>query len=221
MSRRSSVALPLAGEAELDELRRMASTCRACALWKRATRTVFGEGPADARMVLVGEQPGDREDMEGRPFVGPAGAILGRALAAAGIDRAAVYVTNAVKHFKWEPRGKRRLHSKPNNVEVVACRPWLEGEIAAVRPHVVVCLGATASQALLGPAFRVTRDRGKPVATPLAPFVLGTLHPSAILRASGEAARARSLADLTADLRTALSLLGRSAPDRTSPRSPR
>ncbi|HEY6463357.1 MAG TPA: UdgX family uracil-DNA binding protein [Polyangiaceae bacterium] len=214
MSQRGSLALPLhrhplSNDAGLDELRSSAANCRACPLWKRATQTVFGEGPADARIVLVGEQPGDREDLEGRPFVGPAGGLLDRALVAAGIERSAVYVTNAVKHFKWEPRGKRRLHSKPNNVEVGACRHWVTAEIAAIRPHVVVCLGATAAQSLLGPAFRVTRDHGKPVPSPLAPCVMGTFHPSAILRAPDEAARARSLEVLTDDLRVAAALLGR------------
>lgn len=194
-------------ESPIEQLRAVASTCRACDLWEHATQTVFGEGPESASIVLVGEQPGDREDLEGRPFVGPAGAMLARALDEAGIDRAEVYVTNAVKHFKWEPRGKRRLHVKPNQVEVAACNRWLSAEIAAVRPRVIVCLGATAAQALLGPAFRVTTDHGKPFASRLAPHVLATFHPSAILRARDEASRARTMQMVVADLRVAAALV--------------
>ncbi len=155
-------------------------------------------------MMLVGEQPGDREDLEGRPFVGPAGRLLDQALAAAGIDRDDVYLTNAVKHFKWEPRGKRRIHQKPNAVEIAACRPWLDAELAVVKPDVLVCLGATAAQALLGKAFRVTLSRGVPVASPLAPRVLATVHPSSILRAPDAAARRRELALFVKDLKAAV-----------------
>jgi uracil-DNA glycosylase len=167
----------------LDDARSRAAHCKNCSLWERATQTVFGEGPETARVVLVGEQPGDAEDRAGRPFVGPAGQLLDYALIEAGIDRSLVYVTNAVKHFKWEPRGKRRIHQKPNASEIAACRPWLELELAALRPQVLVCLGATAAQALLGRAFRVTKDRGKLIPSDLAPWVLATIHPSAVLRA--------------------------------------
>jgi DNA polymerase len=153
--------------------------------------------------MLVGEQPGDREDLEGRPFVGPAGRVLDAALEKAGIDRSAVYVSNAVKHFKWEPRGKRRIHEKPNSVEIAACRPWLDAELAVVRPDVLVCLGATAAQALLGRSFRVSRQRGRFVASDLAPRVLATVHPSSILRAPDEEARHREMLQFTNDLRTA------------------
>ncbi|HEU5288685.1 MAG TPA: UdgX family uracil-DNA binding protein [Candidatus Limnocylindria bacterium] len=157
--------------------------CRACDLWRTGTQTVFGDGPRNAGVMLVGEQPGDVEDRRGEPFVGPAGRVLDEALAAAGIDRARVYVTNAVKHFKWRPRGKRRLHEKPNGTEVAACRHWLELELRLVRPDLVVALGATAAQALLGPAFRVTKERGKLRSSPLAERVVATVHPSSILRA--------------------------------------
>jgi uracil-DNA glycosylase family protein len=157
--------------------------CRACDLWRKGTQTVFGDGPRSAAVMLVGEQPGDVEDRKGEPFVGPAGRVLDEALEAAGIDRSRVYVTNAVKHFKWTPRGKRRLHEKPNGTEVAACRHWLELELRLVRPDLVVALGATAAQALLGPAFHVTKDRGKLRSSPLAPRVIATVHPSSILRA--------------------------------------
>jgi DNA polymerase len=175
--------------------------CRACDLWQRATQPVFGEGPEGAKVMLVGEQPGDAEDREGRPFVGPAGRLLDDALEEAGIDRRVVYVTNAVKHFKWEPRGKRRLHSKPNASEVSACRPWLDAEIASVRPPIVVCLGATAAQALLGAQFRVSVQRGKWVASALAPNVLATVHPSAVLREQDEDRRHAAFEGLVADLK--------------------
>src|SRR4051794_40298434 len=178
----------------LPKLRAEAAGCRACDLWERGTQTVFGEGRRTARLLLVGEQPGDREDLEGRPFVGPAGLLLDRALEEAGIARADAYVTNAVKHFKWEPRGKKRIHQKPNAVEIAACRPWLEAELAVVKPQVLVCLGATAAQALLGKAFRVTKSRGVFVASPLAPRVLATVHPSSILRAPDEETRHREYA---------------------------
>ena len=170
----------------LAKLREAAANCKACPLWETGTQTVFGEGSATAEVMLVGEQPGDREDIEGRPFVGPAGRLLDDALAEAGIDRKLAYVTNVVKHFKWTPRGKRRIHQKPNWSEIAACRPWLEAELDVVKPHVLVPLGATAAQALLGRQFRVTRDRGRPVESELAPIVIATIHPSAILRAQDE-----------------------------------
>jgi len=185
----------------LPKLRQAAAGCRACDLWERGTQTVFGEGGSRARVMLVGEQPGDREDLEGRPFVGPAGRILDDSLEKAGIDRRAVYVTNVVKHFKWEPRGKRRIHQKPNSVEIGACRPWLDAEIALVKPDVVVCLGATAAQALLGRTFRVSRQRGEFVPSSLAPRVLATVHPSSILRAPDDETRRAETARFVADLK--------------------
>ena len=193
----------------LDQLRRAAKGCTACPLFERGTQTVFGEGPAGARLLLVGEQPGDAEDLAGRPFVGPAGRLLDRALVAAGIDRGQVYVTNAVKHFKWVPRGKRRIHSKPNSMEIQACFPWLEAEIAAVRPAVVVALGATAAQALLGRAFRVTKQRGVPLASPLAGQVVATVHPSALLRAPDDVTRRAETERFIEDLRVAAKLAKR------------
>lgn len=183
----------------LDELREIAAGCRACDLWKTGTQTVFGEGSADAELMLVGEQPGDREDIEGRPFVGPAGRVLDTALEQAGIDRSRVYLTNVVKHFKWRPRGKRRIHQKPNMEEIRACRPWLESELALVKPRVLVCLGATAAQALLGREFRVSRQRGEFVKSPLAERVTATVHPSSILRTDAserDAAMASFVKDL-------------------------
>jgi DNA polymerase len=167
----------------LTALRKAAAGCRACPLWRKATQTVFGEGPKGAEVMFVGEQPGDQEDKLGRPFVGPAGRVLDDALALAGIDRQRVYVTNVVKHFKWTARGKRRIHAKPSWLEIAACRPWLDAELAVVKPKVLVCLGATAAQALLGRDFRVTKDRGHPVESDLAPIVIATVHPSSILRA--------------------------------------
>jgi DNA polymerase len=187
--------------ADLDTLRTIAAGCKACDLWKRGTQTVFGAGPSGAAVMMVGEQPGNEEDLAGSPFVGPAGKLLDRALVAAGIDRAQVYVTNAVKHFKWQPRGKRRIHEKPRDDEVEACLPWLEAEIAAVRPAIVVCLGATAAQALLGKSFRVTKQRGAVFPRPDAPPVMATIHPSAVLRAPDSEARERELGLLVADLR--------------------
>jgi DNA polymerase len=191
----------------LPKLRAEAAGCRACDLWERGTQTVFGEGRRTARILLVGEQPGDREDVEGRPFVGPAGLLLDRALEEARISRGDAYVTNAVKHFKWEPRGKKRIHQKPNAVEIAACRPWLEAELAVVKPQVLVCLGATAAQALLGKSFRVTKSRGVFVASPLAPRVLATVHPSSILRAPDEEARRREYAAFVRDLKVAVRAL--------------
>jgi DNA polymerase len=186
--------------ASLEEVVAGVRFCRRCDLWRDATRGVPGVGPTRAALMLVGEQPGDQEDHAGSPFVGPAGQLLDRCLVAAGIDRGNAYVTNAVKHFKWIPRGKRRIHGKPNAREIEACKPWLEAEIAVIKPRVLVCLGATAAQALLGRAFRVSRDRGRPVPSALAPFVLATVHPSALLRARDaerEAAIGRFIADLS------------------------
>ena len=185
----------------LPKVRRAAAGCRACDLWRRGTQTVFGQGPSRARVMFVGETPGDREDLEGRPFVGPAGRLLDAALQRAGIDRSAIYLTNAVKHFKWEPRGKRRIHQKPNSVEITACRPWLDAEIAVVKPEVLVCLGATAAQELLGRSFRVSTQRGKFVASRLAPRVMATVHPSSILRAPDDATRRTETARFVSDLR--------------------
>src|SRR5262245_7657725 len=175
--------------AGLTKLRKIAAGCQACPLWKRSTQTVFGEGPRSAEIMLIGEQPGNDEDLQGRPFVGPAGKLLDRALEEAGIDREKVYVTNVVKHFKWEPRGKRRIHKKPSAREIAACRPWLDAEIATVKPKVIVCLGASAAQALLGAQFRVSRQRGEFVDSPLAPHVAATVHPSSILRAPDDETR--------------------------------
>jgi uracil-DNA glycosylase family protein len=191
----------------LKKLEGAAKGCTACPLWKRATQTVFGEGPPNAIVMLVGEQPGNEEDLAGKPFVGPAGRLLDAALAEAGIDRAKVYVTNAVKHFKWEPSGKRRLHKKPGAREIAACRPWLEAEIDLLRPKALVCLGATAAQALLGTDFRVTRQRGQFVDSPLAPRVLATVHPSSILRAPDEETRHRERARFVEDLKRIADIL--------------
>jgi uracil-DNA glycosylase len=186
----------------LASLRRAAAGCHACPLWERGTQTVFGEGAADARLVLVGEQPGDREDQTGRPFVGPAGQLLDDALREAGIDRRAAYVTNAVKHFKWVPRGKRRIHEKPDRAELRACRPWLDAELALLHPRVLVLLGATAAQSLLGAAFRVTVERGKLLSdTGLAPAVMATVHPSSVLRSPTPEARHLARARFVEDLR--------------------
>jgi DNA polymerase len=192
--------------AGLTKLREAAAGCTACDLWRSGTQTVFGEGTRAAAVMFVGEQPGDREDREGRPFVGPAGRLLDQAMDEAGIDRRKAYVTNVVKHFKWTARGKRRIHAKPNWSEISACRPWLDAELGVVKPHVLVCLGATAAQALLGRDFRVTKQRGKPVESELAPVVLATIHPSAILRGEPEE-RETELAALVDDLRVVASLL--------------
>jgi len=194
-------ALSLSPADGLERIRHVASGCRACDLWRIGTQTVFGEGAPDARLVLVGEQPGDREDLAGRPFVGPAGALLERALEDAGIEREAVFVTNVVKHFKWRPAGKRRLHERPNRAEVRACRPWLDLELELVRPGAIVALGATAATALFGPAFRLTEQRGVP--QPAAhgrPTGLATFHPSAVLRARDQDARSEMLAAIVTDL---------------------
>jgi DNA polymerase len=193
----------------LPALRAAARGCRGCALWEHATQTVFGEGAASARVMLIGEQPGNEEDLTGRPFVGPAGRLLDKALESAGIERGDVYVTNVVKHFKWEPRGKRRLHAKPNMRETKACMPWLRAEIAAVRPDVLVCLGATAAQALLGRNFRVTAQRGIPQRCELAERVVATVHPSSILRAQTSEDRQRETSAFVADLVRVRKLLER------------
>jgi DNA polymerase len=192
---------PVPESRNLGDLRTAAASCAACDLVETGTRTVFGEGRQRSRVMMVGEQPGDMEDRAGAPFVGPAGHILDQALAEAGIDRSTVYVTNAVKHFKWTPRGKRRVHSKPNGREVAACRPWLEAEIEAVRPELIVLLGATAAQALMGPAFRVTRHRGEVLDDPLHRRVLATVHPSSVLRAPDDASRHAAMREFIDDLR--------------------
>jgi DNA polymerase len=189
-----------AGES-LEERGAAAAACRACDLWRNATQTVFGEGSERAAVMMVGEQPGDREDLEGRPFVGPAGRVLDTALQEVGIDRDLVYMTNVVKHFKWRPRGKRRIHQKPNAEEIRACRPWLESELALVKPRVLVCLGSVAAQALLGREFRVTRERGRFVESTLAERVTATVHPSSILRAGDDEARALAMEQFVEDLR--------------------
>jgi DNA polymerase len=185
----------------LSALREAAARCKACDLWKRGTQTVFGEGSLRAQVMLVGEQPGHEEDLAGRPFVGPAGKLLDRALEEAGIDRRRTYVTNVVKHFKWEPRGKRRIHAKPDVVEITACLPWLQAELEVVKPRALVCLGATAAQALLGRKFKVTQQRGQFVPSPLAPLVTATVHPSSILRAPDDATRRAERARFIEDLK--------------------
>lgn len=191
----------------LPSLREAAADCKACDLWKRGTQTVFGEGRRRAKVLFVGEQPGNEEDLTGKPFVGPAGRLFDSALEKAGIDRSQTYVTNVVKHFKWEPRGKRRIHKKPNAGEIAACRPWLEAEIALIKPDVIVALGATAAQALLGPKFRVTKQRGEFLASNLAPYVMATVHPSSILRAPDEETRRLDLSLFIADLKKLVRVL--------------
>ena len=199
---------PAPNSSSLTTLRAAAKACTACHLYKHATQTVFGEGPKGGKLLLLGEQPGDQEDVTGKPFVGPAGKLLDRALEEAGIDRTQVYVTNTVKHFKWEPRGKRRIHKKPNSREIAACRPWLEAELRAVNPGLLVCLGATAAQSIMGPAFRVTRDRGKVLKSELATRVLATVHPSSLLRQPDEESREREYKHFVSDLRAALRATG-------------
>jgi len=201
MSESASAAEFVPDSRSLPALREAAAGCRGCPLWRDATQTVFGDGPRKARLMLVGEQPGDREDIEGEPFVGPAGRILAKALEGAGIDRGDVYLTNAVKHFKWRPRGKRRLHQTPRAGEVEACRPWLEAELDAVRPIGLLALGATAAKALYGSSVRVTRDRGRLIESPLAPVAAVTIHPSAVLRLRERAERDEALGGLIDDLR--------------------
>ena len=185
----------------LQGLAKISENCKACDLWKRGTQTVFGEGRPDSRIMFIGEVPGDQEDRVGRPFVGPAGQLLDSALVEAGIDRSKVYVTNAVKHFGWEARGKRRIHKTPRAGEIAACRPWLDAEIARLRPTVIVCLGATASQVLLGREFRVTQHRGEFIESPLAPFVAATVRPSSILRAPDDDTRREEMKRFVADLK--------------------
>jgi DNA polymerase len=201
MPRKKSVPERLPDRPTLASVREASKDCQACDLYKRGTQTVFGEGARSAALMFVGEQPGDQEDLAGHPFVGPAGKLLDRALAEAGIDRSTVYVTNVVKHFKWEPRGKRRIHKKPNAGEITACRPWLDTEIALVKPRAIVCLGATAAQALLGKQFKVTAHRGEFVPSSLAPLVLATVHPSSLLRAPDEETRRRETKRFVDDLR--------------------
>jgi len=185
----------------IDSMRHAAKNCRACPLWKTGTQTVFGDGSRHATVVLVGEQPGNDEDLAGRPFVGPAGKLLDKALVAAGIERGEVYVTNAVKHFKWEPRGKRRIHKKPGARELAACRPWLDAELEVLKPKVLICLGATAAQALLGKTFLVSKMRGELIESKVAPNVMATVHPSSILRAPDEETRHREMERFIADLK--------------------
>ena len=202
--------LPQEPEPPLEHLKQAAASCRGCDLFERGTQTVFGEGPPHAQVMFVGEQPGDQEDRAGKPFVGPAGRVLDEALDEVGIDRSRVYVTNAVKHFKWEARGKRRIHSKPNAREIRACRPWLDAELDDVEPRVIVVLGATAAQALLGSSFRVTQQRGKAIEnTGLAPYVLATVHPASILRAPDAESREAEERAFVEDLRTVKHLLER------------
>jgi DNA polymerase len=191
----------------LRSVRSAAQDCQACYLHKLGTQTVFGEGPRQADLMLVGEQPGDQEDLTGHPFVGPAGKLLDKALAQAGIERDRVYVTNVVKHFKWEPRGKRRIHKKPSASEIAACRPWLDAEIQLVKPRALVCLGATAAQALLGRQFKVTEQRGTLISSTLAPVVMTTVHPSSILRERDDEARHRELGRFVDDLRNVVRAL--------------
>jgi uracil-DNA glycosylase len=196
-----SAARFLPAHRTLTSLREAAAGCQGCDLYRRATQTVFGEGPARARCVMVGEQPGNDEDLIGRPFVGPAGKLLDHALVAAGLDRADVYITNIVKHFKWKPQGKRRIHDKPSASEVEACRPWFESELALIRPEVLVLLGATAAQALLGRQFRISADRGRFLESPLAPRVFATVHPSSLLRMPDEDARREETARFIEELK--------------------
>ena len=190
-------------KATLTVLRGSAKDCTACDLYKRGTQTVFGEGASHARVILVGEQPGDKEDLAGKPFVGPAGMVLNKALKAAGIERSDTYVTNIVKHFKWEPRGKRRIHKKPNAMEIAACRPWFDAEVKALKPDIIVCLGATAAQALVGREFKVTKRRGEIIKNADQPVMLATVHPSAILRAPDDDARHEEMRKFIEDLRVA------------------
>jgi DNA polymerase len=193
-------APPVPSRPSLTRLREAVQECRACELWVDATQAVIGEGAAKARLMLIGEQPGDREDIQGHPFVGPAGGVLDRGLDRAGIERSEVFITNVVKHFRYKARGKRRIHQRPERVHVAACRPWLDAELQIVRPEAVVCLGATAAQALLGPQVRIGRDRGRPMESELAPMVTVTTHPSAILRAREDAERSEAMDEFVADL---------------------
>lgn len=185
----------------IKKLQAAAADCQACDLWKTGTQTVFGEGKQSSTVMFIGEQPGNQEDLQGRPFVGPAGNLFDKALEEAGIDRTKVYVTNVVKHFKWEPRGKRRIHKKPNAAEITACRPWLQAEIAVVKPRAIICLGSTAAQAVIGPKFRVSTQRATFVKSDLAPFVTATVHPSSILRAPSDKQRHAEMKRFTDDLK--------------------
>ena len=195
----------------LDALKVAAQSCHGCDLYLQATQTVFGEGRARSEVLFVGEQPGDQEDRAGKPFVGPAGRLLDECMVEAGIDRSKAYVTNAVKHFKWEPRGKLRIHKKPRSLEIVACRPWLDAEIKAVDPKLIVCLGATAAQSLLGSQFRVTQQRGEVIEAPGLPPIVATVHPSSILRAQDEESRARERQLFVDDLKGVAKLIGQRA----------
>lgn len=195
------VAQRIPADATLAELRKLAAGCKACDLWRNATQTVFGEGGGNSEVVLIGEQPGNQEDLQGRPFVGPAGGILDRALEQAGIERGAVYITNAVKHFKWTRKGKLRIHKKPRADEIEACRPWLDAEIALTRPKLIVCMGATAAQALLGRKFRLTQHHGEFISIPQKPPVTATIHPSAVLRAPTDEERHSMMEQLVDDLK--------------------
>jgi DNA polymerase len=194
----------------LASVRKAAATCRACPLWKLGTQTVFGEGPKNAEILLIGEQPGNEEDLSGQPFVGPAGKLLDGALEKAGIDRDRAYLTNVVKHFKWEPRGKRRIHKKPNGAEIRACSPWLDVEIELVKPSIIVCLGATAAQTLLGKDFRVTLQRGRVIRENSLPPIIATVHPSSILRAPDETTRKTEMRRFISDLKKAAVFVGKS-----------
>jgi DNA polymerase len=198
-----NVAEPPPKARSVEQLKQAAASCQACDLWRDATQTVFGEGDEHARMMLIGEQPGDQEDLQGKPFVGPAGQVLERGLDEAGIDRRLVYVTNAVKHFRWTRSGKRRLHEKPNAGQVRACRPWLEAEIQVVSPRMIVLLGATAAQSVMGPAFRVSKQRGEVLTSPFGIPVVATVHPSSILRATDEESRDAAMSSFIADLKVA------------------
>jgi len=200
-SAKSSAADLIPEQLTLPSLKAAAADCQACDLWEKGTQTVFGDGRSKAKVMFIGEQPGNEEDLEGKPFVGPAGRLFDKALAEAGIDRQQTYVTNVVKHFKWEPRGKRRIHKKPNSVEIKACRPWLEAEIALVKPKILVALGATAAQSLLGPQFRVTKQRGELLEFNLAPYIMATVHPSSILRAPDEETRQLEYRHFVVDLK--------------------
>ena len=212
MRRTQGTAAPLVPlNPTLSSLQRAAATCKACDLWKNATQTVFGEGLPKASIVMVGEQPGDREDVAGHPFVGPAGTLLDKALAEAGIDRSQVYVTNTVKHFKWVPaeRGKKRIHKKPRYSEIQACRPWLDAELSVIKPDVLVCLGATAAQALLGKDFSVSRRRGELIESSLAPVVIATVHPSSVLRAVDDDSRHAQMRALVDDMKKVAAVVNR------------
>ncbi|HET8547930.1 MAG TPA: UdgX family uracil-DNA binding protein [Bryobacteraceae bacterium] len=203
----STAAALIPAEASLNQVREIAAGCQACDLYRNATQTVFGDGRLRAKVMLVGEQPGNDEDLAGKPFVGPAGRLLDKALEEAGVERTLAYVTNVVKHFKWEPRGKRRIHAKPSAAEITACMPWLQAEIRLVHPAVVVCLGATAAQAILGRQFKVTQHRGEVVESPLAPRVVATVHPSAILRAPDDETRRAETERFVKDLRVVARLI--------------